>query len=397
MVFITLTAGALGADPDGQGLLRVVEGPRRLHSLARGPCGRAGGRLADPPGMNHEQRGRDVSLGSLLAGSEPTLRTGTEAVVGVAVATLWASPDRVRPVDDHAIWVPSRPRDWIESMSPEDRADLAGRTLASYFWASGCIVEEIRDDWARVVALSQPTRRDPRGYPGWLPIDQLSTLDGIHAAGVRVAARHRENEEVSDLTGVWHVVVATATALRDDPDAALAVPGVTFGTRLMALGAPHDGWLPVAVPGRFEPAWAIEEDVAAVQPSPPSDNAEVLEWADRLRDVTYLPGGMSAYGVDGPGFVHLVWRRFSVMLPRDARRPGRRDRADPARPRAARRPLRLRPARSRDRPHRLRRGGPRTASAARCCTPPPSRAGWCWRRSPATWPRRSSAVRRIGF
>ena len=78
---------------------------------------------------------------------------------------------------------------------------------------------------------------------------------------------------VEDRSGVWHVVVATATALRDDPDAALAVPGVTFGTRLMALGAPFDGWLPVAVPGRFEPAWAIEDDVAAVPPSPPPGRA----------------------------------------------------------------------------------------------------------------------------
>lgn len=260
-----------------------------------------------------------VSLGSLLAGSEPALQPGHEAVVGVAVATLWVAPDRVRPIDDLAIWVPSRPRDWVESMSVEDRADLQGRILSQLLLGERVIVEELHGDWARVVALSQPSGYDHRGYPGWLPADQLSALDGIHAAGVRVAARHRGDEPVEDRTGVWHVVVATATALRDDPDAALAVPGVTFGTRLMALGAPHDGWVPVAVPGRFEPAWAIEEDVEAVLPVPPSDNTEVLEWADRLRDVPYVPGGMSAYGVDGAGFVHLVWRRFSVMLPREAR------------------------------------------------------------------------------
>ena len=47
-------------------------------------------------------------------------------MVGVAVATLWIAPDRVRPIDDPAIWVPSRPRDWVESMSVEDRADLQG-------------------------------------------------------------------------------------------------------------------------------------------------------------------------------------------------------------------------------------------------------------------------------
>jgi cell wall-associated NlpC family hydrolase len=259
-----------------------------------------------------------VSLGSLLAASEPTLSPGSEAVVCVAVATLWASPGRVRPVDEPALSVPSRPREWVEAMSAEDRADLPGRALTQLLLGERVVILELAGSWARVVALGQPSSLDHRGYPGWLPVDQLSGLDGIHAAGVRVAARHRDRGEVEDRTGLWHVVVATATALRDDPDAALAVPGVTFGTRLMALGAPHDGWLPVAVPGRFEPAWAIEDDVAAVPPAPPSEPGEVLEWADRLRDVPYLWGGASAYGVDCSGLVYLVWRRFGIALARDA-------------------------------------------------------------------------------
>jgi cell wall-associated NlpC family hydrolase len=259
-----------------------------------------------------------VSLGSLLAASDPVISPGGEAVVCVAVATLWTSPERVREVDEAAVGVPSRPRDWIEAMSADDRDDLAGRTLSQLLLGEKVHVLEVRGDWARVVALSQPSSLDPRGYPGWLPIDQLSTLDTIHAAGIRVASRHRDLGEAEDLTGVWHVVIATATALRDDPDSALAVPGVTFGTRLMALGASHDGWVPVAVPGRFEPAWAIEDDVAAIPVAPPTDHAEVLEWADRLRDVPYVWGGVSAYGVDCSGLVHLVWRRFGVVLPRDA-------------------------------------------------------------------------------
>jgi hypothetical protein len=246
------------------------------------------------------------------------LAPGTEAVVSVAVSTLWTAPERIRAVDDPAVCVPARPRDWVESMSPADRADLSGRTLTQLLLGERVLVLELRGYWARVIALGQPSSLDPRGYPGWVAADQLSTIQGIHAAGVRVAARHRNRGEVEDRSGMWHVVVATATALRDDPDAALAVPGVTFGTRLMALGAPHDGWLPVAVPGRFEPAWAIEDDVAAVPPAPPSDPAEVLAWADRLRDVPYIWGGVSAYGVDCSGLVHLAWRRFGVILPRDA-------------------------------------------------------------------------------
>jgi cell wall-associated NlpC family hydrolase len=255
----------------------------------------------------------------LLAGSEPPLTPGSEAVVSVAVATLWAAPDAVRPVDEPALLVPSRPRDWMEGMSPQDRADLRGRALTQLLLGEHVRVVAVHDFWSHVVAIAQPDSADPQGLSGWIPTDQLSTLDGIHAAGIRVAARHRESDEAADRTGVWHVVTATATALRDDPDAALAVPGVTFGTRLMALGAPHDGWVPVAVPGRFEPAWAIEDDVAAMPPEPPADPAEVLEWADRLRDAPFVWGGSCAFGVDAPGLVHLTWRRFGVALPRDVR------------------------------------------------------------------------------
>ncbi|MDT5023822.1 MAG: gamma-D-glutamyl-L-lysine dipeptidyl-peptidase, partial [Micromonosporaceae bacterium] len=168
-----------------------------------------------------------MSLGSLLAGNDPALSPGAEAVVSVAVATLWTSPQKVREVDDPAVCVPARPRDWVESMSAAERADLNGRTLSQLLLGERALVLDVRGYWARIVALGQPSSLDQRGYPGWVAADQLSTLDGIHAAGVRVAARHRDRGSVEDRTGVWHVVVATATALRDDPDSALAVPGVT--------------------------------------------------------------------------------------------------------------------------------------------------------------------------
>ena len=269
-----------------------------------------------------------MSLGSLLAASEPDLSPGEEAVVCVAVATMWASPGRVRPVDAPAVGVPARARSWIMEMSDQDRADLDGRTLTQLLLGERVRVLQMVTAtneltpygalWAQVVALSQPSSLDPRGYPGWIPLDQLSSLGGIHVAGVRVAARHRSDGVGDDRTGVLHVVEATATTLRDDPDGALVVPGVTLGTRLIASGAPHDGWVPVAVPGRFEPAWAIEHDLVPVPPTPPEDHAEVLAMADRLREVPYVWGGVCAYGVDCSGLVHLAWRRFGVTLPRDA-------------------------------------------------------------------------------
>jgi gamma-D-glutamyl-L-lysine dipeptidyl-peptidase len=270
-----------------------------------------------------------VSLGSLLAASEPLLSPGEEAVVCVAVATLWTATDAVRPVDAPALGLPSRPRAWVDAMSPAERADLQGRALTQLLLGERVRVMDVRGDWALVVAPGQPSSLDPRGYPGWIPLDQLSAVSGVFVAGVRVATGgHRSRraavddedaaEGVDDRTGVVHLVDATATTLRDDPDGRLVVPGVTFGTRLMAAGTPHDGWLPVAVPGRFEPAWAVEDDVTPEPAAPPTDPAEIVAMADRLRDVPHIWGGVSAYAVDSAGLVHLTWRRFGVTLPRDA-------------------------------------------------------------------------------
>src|SRR5690348_16866900 len=126
-------------------------------TLTYGPARPALPRAPAYASWHRRIRGRDdmVSLGSLLAGSEPALSPGAEAVVSVGVATLWASPDRVRPVDEPALWVPSRPRDWVEGMSDEDRADLRGRILTQLLLGEHVIVRELRGDWAHVVALAQ--------------------------------------------------------------------------------------------------------------------------------------------------------------------------------------------------------------------------------------------------
>ncbi|GAA1814735.1 C40 family peptidase [Luedemannella flava] len=269
-----------------------------------------------------------MSLGSLLALSEPTLSPGEEATVCVAVATLWVSPDRVRPVDEPALGYQAKPRAWVNAMSPAERDDLRGRVYTQLLLGERVRILELRGDWAHVVALGQPSSLDGRGYPGWLPSYQLATVGSMFAAGIRVAqgghrgrrgvADDEEMEPEVDRSGMIHLVDATATTLRDEPDGALVMPGVTFGTRLVASGRPHDGWLPVAVPGRFEPAWAVEDDVTPEPAAPPADPQEIVAMADRLRDVPYIWGGASAYGVDCSGLVHLTWRRFGVTLPRDA-------------------------------------------------------------------------------
>jgi gamma-D-glutamyl-L-lysine dipeptidyl-peptidase len=208
----------------------------------------------------------------------------------VAVTTLWTDPSAVRDVDSPAVADRPDVRAWAGSLSPEQRDDLDGRTLTQLLLGERVLVEEERDGWARVVALDQPAGKlDPRGYPGWLRLSHVSM-------GAQVPPTH--------------VVCAAATALRDAPDGDVVLPGVTLGTRLAAVDLPVRGWLPVAVPGRDAPAWARAQDLAS--------SGTVLDTAALLLDVRYVWGGLSAYGVDCSGLVHLAHRRHGVTLPRDA-------------------------------------------------------------------------------
>ncbi len=226
------------------------------------------------------------------------VQQGTEAVVGVAIATLWRSPDAVRPVDAPALGTPADVGAWVAGLDEDQQ--VGDCVLSQLLLGERVLVTERRSDgWAHVVAVEQPSARlDPRGYPGWLPVAQLAPA-GRATTTARV------------------VVDATVTALHAAPNGQVALPGVVLGTRLAPAGPPVDGWHPVHVPGYAEPLWLPAAHVAPAPATPPTAE-EVLAVATRLVHVGYLWGGLSAYGIDCSGLVHLVWRRLGGTLPRDA-------------------------------------------------------------------------------
>jgi cell wall-associated NlpC family hydrolase len=217
--------------------------------------------------------------------------------VRVAVATLWSRADAARPVDAPALGPRPDIRAWVAGLDADQRVDQ--RVLSQLLLGERVRVDRVDGDWAQVVALDQPAGKlDASGYPGWLPVAQLAPSSTVQI------------EE-------WCVVDATATALRDSPAGDVALPGVTLGNRLPVAGPAYRGWLPVRVPGRPEPCWALQRDVRPAAPAVPTTE-QVLEVATRLLGVAYVWGGVSAYGIDCSGLVHLAWRRFGVRLPRDA-------------------------------------------------------------------------------
>ncbi len=226
------------------------------------------------------------------------------------MSTVWTAPDAPRACDAPAVAELPRLRDWVGGMSRDQRRDLGGRTVTQVLFGDTVLVEEAAGGWARIVAVGQAAPGlDPRGYPGWVP-------------AAHVAAGDRREPDSS----TRYVVDALTSRLRAGPEDTPPVMEVVLGTWLTALGPPRGRRGPVAVPGRPGPLWA---DAAALAPAGarPPDREDVLRVALRLEGVPYIWGGLSPYGVDCSGLVHLAHRRLGAVVPRDAA-----DQADASRP-----------------------------------------------------------------
>ncbi|HEX2145603.1 MAG TPA: NlpC/P60 family protein [Glycomyces sp.] len=223
---------------------------------------------------------------------------GQPALIAVAVATLWAQPSAPGPEDRLALGVPSAIREWVARLTNDIRANgLKGRVRSQCLLGTRVEVLQINDGWAEVTCEAQEAS-------GWVPVDQL----------VRPAE--------DDTRGAEHLVSATATAVREEPGGDVAIPGVTLGTRLRVVGIPYRGWVPVALPGPRQPGWVPQRDLAAepVAETPATAliaaGLDAVKLAQQLLEIPYLHGGVSAYGIDAPGLVWIVYRQLGIDVPR---------------------------------------------------------------------------------
>jgi cell wall-associated NlpC family hydrolase len=232
-----------------------------------------------------------VAAGSGDAQAAPPVRR-----VAVSVATLWVQPGHTRAVDRPSLTNPVHVDRWLAGMSTADRRWLVGRLETQATYGTKVTVLGTRGAWSHVAVAGQPTPRNPRGYPGWLPTRQLTRTTPL------------ATQRLATVT-VPHAMLWAhrGSARRFD---------VSYDTDLPVVSS-DAVWLRVALLDGTR-AFVRRGDVVLRRAAGRDPGAAVVRDARRFRGVMYLWAGTSGYGFDCSGLTHSVFDRLGITIPRDA-------------------------------------------------------------------------------
>ena len=215
------------------------------------------------------------------------------------MATLWVKPALARPVDAPAVAAAADPRAWVGAMTTAQKRWLVGKLETQALYGTRVTLLATSGAWSRVVVPGQPTPRDARGYPGWVPTRQLTAVSP--QAGRLLAVVRRPT------TWAWKTSSFTGRALE-----------LSYGTRL-----PVVAWTPSSVEVAMLNGRSLYLKRAAVAlrsrgaPWPRPTGAQLVTEARRFLGLQYLWAGTSGFGFDCSGFTCLVYQALGVTIPRD--------------------------------------------------------------------------------
>ncbi|WP_237704172.1 C40 family peptidase [Planococcus donghaensis] len=222
----------------------------------------------------------------------------TAWVCSVPVATVWTAPEKARPVDAKGIGAHSNINNWLQSMSPEDNQDLvnSNRIQTQLLYGEPVLIEEVVDGWAKIIALWQPCQKDERGYPGWVPVDQLKEVANLAELGFARVTQNKAQLWTEDFKPLKVVSFNTTLPVKEIGE-------------FIRLQTPDGDALVMT---------EAVEIVDAYNQNLKGSGVDIAKLGAKFLDLPYLWAGMSSYGFDCSGFTYNLMKANGVIISRDA-------------------------------------------------------------------------------
>ncbi|MDY6986169.1 MAG: C40 family peptidase [Candidatus Thermoplasmatota archaeon] len=155
------------------------------------------------------------------------------------------------------------------------------------------MVIDNRNGWTRIIALEQPSRKDERGYPGWVYSQNVTSC--TFSSPVIV---------IEDIARVY-----------DDPLCSRIKCTLLLGSRVDLLEL-NTKTAHIKLPDGTD--GYIREDYVSSKTLDRSAEY-VIEHMHHFLELGYLWGGTTPYGFDCSGFIYRIGKVHGYDLPRDSR------------------------------------------------------------------------------
>lgn len=226
-------------------------------------------------------------------------QSSTTWVCSVAVATVWSSAESARDIDAPSLEKPVRMNNWKEALNYKDILDLCdeNRVQTQLLFGEPVLVEEVVGDWAKVICTWQSSKKDVRGYPGWVPLVQIKELSRISDYGYAKVG--------TPFVQLWTI----------DKKPKLIV---AYNTILPVISN-NSAYTLVHTPLGEALVWSEDIEISpGIESFVTGTGVDVISSAHKFLELPYLWGGMSPYGYDCSGFSYNMLKAVGYFIPRDA-------------------------------------------------------------------------------
>ncbi|WP_085508202.1 C40 family peptidase [Thalassobacillus devorans] len=222
-------------------------------------------------------------------------------IVNVSVATVWTSPNSPRELDEPGLTNPVKLEEWLALLTKEKRLELCDKNLvqSQLLYGEEVLVTDKSEDWAHVIIPSQPSKKDERGYPGWVPMTQLQPI----------TREFWEREKSA-------VVAAKKCTLQKETGEPILE--LSYMTTLPVQEVLEDS---VRVSTPHGTAYLEKKDITIYSESlgmKKENGTNIVRMGEAFTGLAYFWGGMSAYGYDCSGFAYNMHKAAGYQIPRDA-------------------------------------------------------------------------------